>query len=176
MILQPATSTMVLLASLLASQMNLPVTPNGRIFLYNQKWNIPPGDGLFISVNFTGEKVFGSDLTYANNPVTDVLEETKTVNTRETYTINLFSRNVEAITRKHEVTFAFHSTAAQQLCETNSMQIAPVPSSVVDTSSIEASAELNRTSITITVLRAYSQTNNAQFFDTFNTAALLTNA
>lgn len=175
MILNPPDSTLVLIAGLLASQLGLPVTPQGRVFLYNQKWNIPPDDGLFVVVNFTGEKIFGSDLSYENDPVSGNLNETKTVNARETYTINLFSRNAEAITRKHEVIFALHSTAAQQVAEKYSLQFVPVPAFVNDTSKLEASAELNRTSLTVQVLRAYSQTNVSQFYNSFSNAALLTN-
>ncbi len=148
--------------------------PKGRVYLYNQKWDIPPDDKLFICVNYTGEKVFSSTYTTENNPVTGNLDETKTTNVRETYTVNLFSRNAEAVQRKHEVTFAIHSTAAQQLAEKYSLQFAPVPSSVVDTSSLEASAELNRTSITLHVLRAYSQSNACQFYYSFSKSALLT--
>ena len=172
MILNPPDSTLVLLAGLLQQQLGL---ANNRVYLYNQKWNIPPDDGLFIVVNFTGEKVFSSTYQTVNNPVTGNLDETKTTNVRETYTVNLFSRNAEAVQRKHEITFAVHSTAAQQLAEKYSLQFAPVPTFVTDTSSLEASAELNRTSITLQILRAYSQTNTCQFYDTFSEAALITN-
>lgn len=176
MTLQPACSTMVLLAGLLASQMNLAVTPKGRVFLYNQKWDIPPDDGLFIVINRTGEKVLSSNLEYANDPVSGDLNEIKTTNRQEVYTINLFSRNADAINREHEVTFAFHSTAAQQMAEKYSLQIAPVPLSVNDVSALEASARLNRTAVTIRVLRAYSLTSAVQSYNSFPTAPLLTEA
>lgn len=174
--LQPPTSTMVLLAGLIASQMGLPITPAGRVFLYNQKWDIPADDGLFVVLSLTGEKVTSSTLAYEPDPVGGGLNEVQTTNRRELYTVNLFSRSAEALNRRHEITFAFHSTAAQQMAEANSLQIAPVAAAVNDVSDLEASARLNRIAITVVVQRAYSRTIAVQSYDQFPGNALLTEA
>lgn len=170
MSLQPPTSTMVLLAGLLAQQLGLKQGPNGQVFLFNQKWKIPADQtGLFLVLSRIGIKEISSNLSYENDPVTELLNEVRTVRMRETYSINLFSFDASAINYTPALAQALNSTASQQLCEANGMKIFSIAASLADTSSLEATAMLNRTTRTIQVIRGYAASNPAQFFDQFPT-------
>lgn len=166
MSLQPPTSTMVLLAGLLAQQLGLKQGPNGQVFLFNQKWKIPSNDaGMFLVLSRIGMKEISSNLGYENDVTT--LNEVRTVRFRETYSINLFSFDASAINATPLLAMALNSTASEQLCEANGMKIFSVSPSVVDTSSLEATAMLNRTTRTVQIIRGYTATSPAQFYDRF---------
>ena len=170
MSLQPPTSTMVLLAGLLAQELGLKQGPTGQIFLFNQKWKIPADQqGLFAVISRIGMKEISSNLDYASDPVSGVLNEVRTVRFRETYSINLFSFDASAINYTPALAQALNSTASQQLCEANGMKIFTISPSVADTSSLEATAMLNRTTRTVQIIRGYTASNPAQFFDQFPT-------
>jgi len=162
-----------LLAQLLIDQLGLNKNPDvPQVFIYNQKWEIPTVDGLFISIALLSEKIFGtSNRQYwspqDNNGAGGMREEI-TQNVQETYTIDLFSRDASARQLRFQVVAALHSTEAQQLCEQYSFKIATQPTSFIDLSEVEASARLNRYQCTLNVLRSYLQDNAIAWFDKFN--------
>ena len=111
-------------ADILQAELSL---KNDRVFLYNQKWNIPPDQDLFVVVGFQSAKPFGVKSQYENDPVSGDLVEVQSVNQQETYTIDLISRDHSARMRKQEVILALNSTAAQQAQEQYSFKIANLP-------------------------------------------------
>jgi len=155
------------LAELLRTELDLTVAPP-RVFIYNQKWNIPDDDGLFVNVSFLSDRVFSSNSTIVNDPLSDTgMTEELSTNVQETYQIDVFSRDNSARLRKHEVIFALRSLAAQQACETYSFKIGSIPSSFIDLSQIEASARLNRYALRFNLLRGYSRTKSIDAFTNF---------
>lgn len=154
-------------AELLRTELDIPPNPP-RVFIYNQKWDIPNIDDMFLCVTFLSDKPFAANTRTENDPTSaTTLNEVQSIVTQETYQIDVFSRNSEARIRKHEVIFALQSTQAQQLSEKYSFQIGHIPASFVDVSAIEAAARLNRYAITFHLLRAYTRTKAIPAFTSF---------
>ena len=151
-------------ADILQAELSL---KNDRVFLYNQKWNIPPDQDLFVVVGFQSAKPFGVKSQYENDPVSGDLVEVQSVNQQETYTIDLISRDHSARMRKQEVILALNSTAAQQAQEQYSFKIANLPTTFVDVSDLEASALLNRYRLAFNVLVVYRKVKSVDYFDQF---------
>ena len=151
-------------ADVIQSEMEL---GNDRVYLYNQKWRIPPDEGLFVIVGFLTSKPFGAKTWYENDPITNELLEVQSVNQQETYTIDLMSRDSSARIRKQEVILALNSTFCQQMMEQYNFKIANLPSSFVDVSELEATAILNRYQLAFNALVVYRKVKSVQFFDQF---------
>lgn len=163
--------TIVLLAGLLESELELLPTENPdhkRVTIYNQKWRLPPLDGVFISVSIVYQRPFGLAKREVDDPDNPgaMLEE-QIVSVQEAFQIDIFSRDDSARTRKEEVVFALNSTGAQQLAEKWAFKIGNVPPSFVDLSSVEASARLNRYAISFNVLRAKTRVRRIEAFTIF---------
>jgi hypothetical protein len=158
-----APETIVVLADLFQQQLDLPAD---RVFIYNQKWKIPPDDDIFIVVSLLTMKPYGSYRRQADDPLFGLIEVIGT-NLQETYTVDIFSRNGMARVRRLELLFALQSTQAQQLSEDNSFRLATVPPVFVDLSGLEGSAILNRYQLTFSLLRAEERKRAIEYFDTF---------
>lgn len=163
------------LCDLVQSQLNL---KTGSFIIYNQKYNIPTDDGLHGYIGFLRAKTFGSSLNYENVPADGdqpaSLREVQSLNQQETYTINLYSRDGSARQRNHEIIFALHSTACQQMQERYSFRMGYVPLSMIDVSHVEGAALLNRYSLTFQLLRAYTRIKPIEYFDKFTIPPQLT--
>lgn len=138
-----------------------------RVYLYNQKYRIPPDEGLFIVVGFLGARAFGAKTTYENDPISNELVEVQSVNQQETYTVDLLSRDSSARVRKQEIILALNSTLAQQMQEQYSFKIANLPTSFNDVSELEATAILNRYQLAFNALVVYRKVKSVPFFDQF---------
>jgi hypothetical protein len=155
----------VAICGLIESQLDLPPK---RVYVYNSKWEIPKDDGLFVSVGYLGERPFGVSMHFENHPDDESeMIEVQTMNTQEHYSIDVFSRNTSARERKHEVIFALNSTEAERLCEQYSFKFGNLPTSFVDVSSVEASARLNRYSISFNLLRAHERRRAIESYNSF---------
>ena len=151
-----------ILAGIIERELDL--QEKGRVFIYNQKYTIPSDPGLFIDIAFDRSRPFGSSLRYRNDDQGRLVEEQYQC-AQETYTVNLFSKNEEALRRSHEVIFALHGTYAQQQAEKYSFKFGFIPTNFVDVSAAEAAARLNRYSLTFNVLRSYSRNRVVEYFD-----------
>lgn len=141
------------LAELIQNQLQL---QKGRVIIYNQKFDIPTDDGMFVAVSFVSDRVFGNNLVYENDPDNEAnLVEIHQSHAQEMYEINVYSRDASARLRKHEILWALNSTEAQNLAEQYAFKIGFVPQNFTDVSEVEASARLNRYSFTFNILRAY---------------------
>lgn len=162
-----------ILAGIVQRELDL---PDGRVFIYNQKYTLPTDERLFVDVAFLSSRPFASSTRYENDEQ-NRLVEVQYQCVQESYTVNLFSKNEEAMRRNHEVVFAFHGTFAQQQAEKYSFKFGFIPSSFVDSSAAEAAARLNRYSLTFNILRSYSRSRVIEYFDHFPNPpqALITN-
>lgn len=151
-------------ADVIQSEMGL---GNDRVYLYNQKWRIPPDEGLFVIVGFMGARAFGAKTEYENDPITNELVEVQSVNQQEMYTIDLMSRDSSARVRKQEVILALNSTLCQQMMEQYNFKIANLPATFNDVSALEATAILNRYQLAFNTLVVYRKVKSVQFFDSF---------
>lgn len=146
-----------------------------QVMLYNQKFDIPPDDRLYVTLSLLGSRTFGASTRYENNPISDELQETQRVNQQQMLSITLMSRSSEARVNNWRVPAALVSTYSQQQQEANSIKIGQVPTSMNDVSDVEGTARLNKYSLTFLVLAAYSYVKPTQFFDSFGGPEIITN-
>jgi hypothetical protein len=159
--------TIKVIADLIETEMGF-LPEEHRVFIYNQKWNIPSDSGCFVNVDFLGSKVIGSNSKVVDNPENDGgMVNRQCVNMQEIYQVDIFSADSSARIRKHEIVMAFQSITAQQACEENAFKFGQIPSSFVDLSEVEGSARLNRYSITFNVTRAYGKETPVAAFTVF---------
>lgn len=164
---QPETASIV--ASLLRTQMGL---KEDQVFIENQEHNLPNDSRLYLSVEILGDHVFAGNATQSAD-VDDNLVETTTTNTMEMVQISLFSRSIEARTRRLEATASFASQLAQQLAEKYNLSFARIPSAFVNASVTEGPARLNKYVATINVLRGYSFQKPVEYYDNFRPERLV---
>lgn len=162
--------TINLIVGLIRSYMGLTAE---QVVVYNQKWKIPADGRIYVTVGYLAQKPFAPARTYEDTATG--LKEVVTVNSQETFSINIYSRSEDAVTKKDEIVMAFGSTAAQQLCEANSIKLASLPVGMIDLSSRDGTAILNRFAVTITALVARSQERIVAYYDKFQPAGLLIN-
>ena len=165
-----ATEPIKVLAGILRIELGL---KNDQVILYNQKFDIPPDERLYISIGLIGFKNFGSRNLHIGLADTDELTSQQGLNRQEVYSINVYSRGPDARTRNWEVVAALNSDTSQRWQETNSMRIATLPAAMSDVSEIEGTAILNRYALTVMALVSYQKTQSVPFFDTFETPPVL---
>ena len=134
---------------------------NDQIWLYNQKQDIPSGSGLFISVGSMGVTTYG-----ANRKIEGTTERLSQM-FQETINIEIYSNDTSALLALPNVVGAFGSTFSLQTQEKYGFKIGSLPTTINDSSFLEATAILYRLSITIRVLRAYETQNDIEYFSTF---------
>lgn len=168
--------TISLIAALIATQFGLAPT---RVFIYNQKWKIPPGEGLFVEVAMNAQKPYGSSTGFEDIPQTAdapaKLIENQVTSMQEVYTVTLYSRNGDARRMQPRLLMALASVASQQVQEKYSFQVGRLPISFVDVSSTEGAARLNKYAYTFALLRSYSQSFIVDYFDKFQFPNLVIN-
>lgn len=141
---------------------------SGRVMLYNQNYNIPSDDAIFIIVNEEDSSVFAtSTITRLNE--NGEYEEVNDALIRCTVTVDVLSAGEEARERKHEVILALNSIYSQQMQEANHVKIANIPNNFLNTSSAEASQMLNRYTISFGLIYKKTVTDLVEYYDTFNT-------
>ncbi|RTL04657.1 hypothetical protein EKK58_10125 [Candidatus Dependentiae bacterium] len=151
-----------IIREIIKREMNL---EDDRIYIYNQKFNIPNDSGLFVVVEYVNSKIISN----TNIPKVDYkgdLIEYQELYTQEQITVQLFSRNIEALQRKEEAVMALYSTYAQQLQEKLSFRVfrnAPIE----DLSELEASAILYRFDIPIIMFTWYEKIKAIGYYNSF---------
>jgi hypothetical protein len=175
---EPQKELIVVLVGLIRERMKL---KQEQVLVYNQNWKMPPDAGLHVVVSAQpGEKVYGSTLAYEDagtgpNGENLGLTEVQRVNVQESYSVDIMSFDGQARQRKQEIVFALNSTTAQQLAERYAFKIGNIPNHFVDVSAAEGPAMLNRYRATFNVLRGYTSTAEAPYFDKFGKSELLLN-
>lgn len=170
--------TVNLLVGLIRSYMGLKAN---QVVVYNQKWRIPNDDQIYITVGYLAQKPYGANAvfeTFGQTPAKPRgagLKEVISVNSQETFTINAYSRGDEVVLRKDEIVMALASTAAQQLCEANSIKLGKIPVSMTDISGLDGTSMMNRFVVTINALCARSQERVVEYFDEFPNPGLVIN-
>lgn len=160
------TEPLKVIADILQTKLGLKA---GRVMLYNQKYNIPKDDKIFIMVGEEDNDVYAASTNTMYTPDGNGYEERNDVLVRATAVIDVLSAGPEARERKHEVIMALNSIYSQQMQELNSLRIANLPVGFVNTSDLEASQMLNRFTIKFNILYRKSNKNNVDYYDKFKT-------
>jgi hypothetical protein len=168
-----ATEPIKVVAEILRTELGL--KPD-QVILYNQKFDIPSDDRLYLSLAVMGTKAFGVRNKHRSNAQSSGLDLEQGLNRQETYSILAYSRGPEARERNWEIPVALNSDIAQAAQEKNSMKIGNVPISMLDVSEVDGTARLNKYSVVIQVLVAYRKTTPVDFYDKFSQPVIHTNA
>lgn len=135
-----------------------------RVFIYNQKFNIPPEDDLFIYIEY---KSAPHVISSRNKLIDDGLggaNENQNSNLMETIVVGLYSKNLDAFNRKEEAVMALHSIYAKGLMEANGFKIFKNPV-IIPINEIEGAARLYRFDIEFRVQTWYNKVKTQTFFD-----------
>lgn len=160
------TEPLKVIADILQTKLGLKA---GRVMLYNQNYNIPKDDKIFIMVGEEDNDVYAASTNTMDTPDGNGYEERNDVLVRATAVIDVLSAGPEARERKHEVIMALNSIYSQQMQELNSLRIANLPVGFVNTSDLEASQMLNRFTIKFNILYRKSNKNSVDYYDKFKT-------
>jgi hypothetical protein len=149
------------LRDVISNQLDL---PEDRVNIYNQKFNIPNDSHLFVGIEYKFSKTFGAKSETFEDE--GVFNEHQGLNLQEHYSVMLFSRNTEALTRRYEVVAALGSVYARQQGDRYGFQIARI-AQIQDLSSLEGAAILYRMEIPIVMLCRYEKIKSIPWYGTF---------
>ncbi len=161
-------SAITLIREIILSEMEL---DDDRAIIYNQKFNIPTDDGIFITLSMLGSKCFGNRNVQDADPDGNTIERQE-VNIQEMIQIDIMSKSTAALFRRWEVIAALSSNHSQQVQEQNSFRIAPIPNGLTDLSHLEGASRNYRFAITIVTLAWYSKNKTIDYYDAFKLRAL----
>ena len=145
-----------------------------QIWIHNQRRHIPEDKRLYIAVGFMSSKPYGNNISYDYSTITGISGSTGTTGIAydvlvqhviETITIDLFSYTTEALERYGEVLGALNSTYSEEMQTNYAIRIAKIPISINDVSHIEGATFLNRMSLSLHILRKYSNVIGTNYYD-----------
>ncbi len=136
-----------------------------QVYLYNNKFNIPPDEKVYIAVALGPSKPFSNIRREVSNDAG--LAEEQTTNFQCTLIIDVMSKGPIARDRKEEVILALGSTLSQRTQEENGFYIAPISSSFVPLSSLEGAAIPYRFNISVAIQYKTSKSKQIAYYDTF---------
>lgn len=154
-------STLTLVCDVLKQQMSLSAD---QIWIYNQKINIPKDSRLYVIVSQVSARQYAVGKKHSYSPT---VTSTTHQNVQEVVRVDLLSVGPDALNRSQEVIGALSSDYAEEIANANGLRFARMPLSVTDTSAAEVTRQLYRMTIEFNVLRAYTQTKTAAYYDTF---------
>ena len=151
-----------LLRDIIQQQMAL---NDNQIYIYAQPNIIPTDTQLYVVIEYKYSKVY-SNRNLSPSTTLSVLTQEQNINTQEFLTVQLFSRSFAALQRKEEAVMALKSYYAQTIQEKYAFKLSTTPS-ILDLSSLEASAMLYRYDIPVVILTAYQKTSSIDSFNSF---------
>ena len=125
-----------------------------HIAIYDNKWQLPPYEEMFITVEYRNSKTIANRNIFDGSCTPPV--EYQELNMLEDIVVGVFSRNDEAQYRKEEVLMAIRSQYAQLMQEQYSFKIARA-GNIQDLSVLEGAAMLKRYDIELMVYAWYEK-------------------
>jgi hypothetical protein len=136
-----------------------------RIWIYNQRREIPADTGLFIVVGQLGRKPYAS--IRKSEYTISGLSEKLAQSFQEQIFIEAFSADTSALERLPQIVGCLNSTYSEQRQEYYGMKIAAIPATINDISSLEGTAILYRFNMTFNVLRTYESIAPIDYYDSY---------
>ncbi len=164
---------LLLFCEILQNQLSL---PQGRVYLWDQKIFQPTDSGLYIAVSMVRCKPFGNVIEF--DGASSGLKGKQFMAMQGTLDIDIISRDSEARDQKELVLLALNSVYSQQQQEINAFSIGRLPAGAqfINLSMIDGAAIPYRYKISVNMLYQVSLTKQVQYFDTFQTVSVATNA
>ncbi len=139
---------------------------NDQIWQYNSAKVMPNTNGVFVVVDFLASKPYS---VTTDNSVSDLgdYQETVTVQNQEMFSIDIFSRDSTARTRKEEIIAALAANYSLRQQEIYSFKIAKVAHRLNNVSQQDGGSMLNKFVIDTTILTWYTNTKIIEYYDQF---------
>ena len=151
------------ICNILQTQLGL---SDGQIWIYNQKRDIPNDFGVYLVVNYLGQRIIGNvrkEIETVNG-----LIEYQSVHSLVNMSVDVFSRGPQARNMRDLAIMALNSTYAQQVQEKYGFQIGRNSFNVTNTSEVEGVAELNRYTLSFNVTYMSETSKSIDYYDTFS--------
>lgn len=152
------------IGDILLSELELPPS---QIMLAYQRYSIPNNPGLYIALSYLDTQLIGVVSGSAPDDIVGMIE-TQSATLRHSIQIDAMSFDDSARTRRAEIVMALGSVFAKQQMERNNLQIARLPTSFSDISSLEEAAFLNRYAIVVACTALSIKTKVPPYFDSFD--------
>lgn len=146
--------------------------PANRVWLWDQKVNLPTDFNPWIVISEVFCKPFGNTRSYPYQ--TTGFSQNQFTNFFASVQIDICSRGIAAREQKELLVMALNSTYAQSQQEANSFKIATLPSSFVNLSNQDGAAIPYRFSITIGLQYQVSAQSSVPYFDSFSGPSVTT--
>lgn len=139
-----------------------------QVYLYNQKYKIPPDQRIYIAISQLTSRAFGSSSKTVNGI------ETIAANIISPIDITIQSRSMDALLRKEEIILALDSEYARRQQELNGFYIGKLSANIVPLNQEEGAAIPYMFNLTVNLQYSYRKSNNSLYFDDFENT-LITN-
>lgn len=159
-------SPLQLFCDVIKNEMDL---DDDQVYIYNQKYNIPTDDRLYIAIGVLFCKPFGNSSRFSGDG-----DEELSANFQATLSVNILSRGLDALNRKEEIVLALRSVYAQQQMEVNSFYIAPLPGNFVSLSEEDGSAIPFRFNISVAIHYFVKKAKGVEYYDDFESSSIVT--
>ena len=156
------------ICKILQTQLNL---TDKQIWIYNQKRDIPNDFGVYLVVNYQGQRIIGN--IRKEIATEDGLMEYQSVHNLAVFSVDIFSRSPRVREMRDLAIMALNSTYSQQVQEEKGFQIARNSFQVTNTSEVEGVAELSRYSISFNVTYMSETSKSITYFDTFTKQVIM---
>lgn len=156
------------ICKILQTQLNL---TDKQIWIYNQKRDIPNDFGVYLVVNYQGQRIIGN--IRKEIATEDGLMEYQSVHNLAVFSVDIFSRSPRVREMRDLAIMALNSTYSQQVQEEKGFQIARNSFQVTNTSEVEGVAELSRYSISFNVTYMSETSKSIPYFDTFTKQVIM---
>jgi len=140
-----------------------------QIVIYNQKYNIPKFEGIFMALGIRGDTIVSVKSWFE----TETLKEWFEAAIITPIQVDIMSRNGEARIRRLEPLLYLRGIYAQNMCEKNCLKIAKIPTNFDNVEDVESPARLNRYTFTINVNSVFQISKTGQYYDKFVNPPLL---
>lgn len=155
-----------LLADIIRQYMGL---ASNRVWIYDQEINEPKGvNDLYVILGVVTSKPFG--FSGRRNGV----EFVSSVNVSDMVSVDIKSKNTDALYRKEEVLMALTSQYAQQQYARNSFKAGPLSTSFVNLSNLDGAAIPYRFNISINLQYSVVKGKVASYYDQFEQPEVIT--
>lgn len=135
----------------------------GQVMTYNQRFPIPPCNGVIITVGFVGRTAYSN----TNRQSSDGLNQEQALACAELLSVNIMSGNQSSNDLYPFVVMALNSTYSEQTQDKYQFRIGIIPTNASDTSFLEETTQVTRQTVTLQCLRSYSKIKAIDYYDTF---------
>lgn len=133
-----------------------------QVYVYDQKYDIPPDDRIYVAVGIDSLKPFGNRPKIQPDGTT-----LQSVNIQAMVSIHVLSRSTKLLFTKESVFLALSSQYAENAMTLSAFQVASLSTSFIDVSEIDGAAIPYHYRATVSLQYAYTGLQSNPYYDTF---------